>query len=133
MLTITKEFIFHAAHRLFSPSRSAEENLQIYGNCAKLHGHTYRLQVTLAGKTNETGMILHFDELKQIVRRELLDRYDHANLNDLPEYRHAVPTAENMVEHMFGVLDHALRSERFQLEQIRLYETPTAWATRNRE
>jgi len=133
MLTITKEFIFHAAHRLFSPTVSEAENLILYGNCAKLHGHTYRLQVTLAGKPDATGMILHFDELKRIVRGELLDRYDHAYLNDLDEYRQSVPTAENMVEHMFATLDKALQSEHYHLQQILLYETPTAWAAKRRE
>lgn len=132
MLTITKEFTFHAAHRLFSPALSEKENQATYGNCAKLHGHTYRLQVTLGGLPDTTGMILHFDELKRIVRGELLDRYDHAYLNELQEYQNTVPTAENMIEHMFLTLEPALCSERYHLEQLRLYETPTAWATRSR-
>jgi 6-pyruvoyltetrahydropterin/6-carboxytetrahydropterin synthase len=132
MLTITKEFSLHAAHRLHLPGRSAEENLRIYGNCARLHGHTYTLQVTLAGQPDETGMLLHFDHLKQVVRREILDRYDHADLSELAEYRDRPATAENMAEHIFTTLDRALTSDRYHLHQITVYETPTAWATRTR-
>ncbi len=132
MLTITKEFSFHAAHRLCLPGGTDEENRRIYGVCSTLHGHTYRLQVTLSGTPDETGMILHFDALKAIVRREVLDRYDHACLNDLPEY-HSVPvTAENMATRIFAVLDAALGAVGCCLQQVAVYETPTAWATCSR-
>lgn len=132
MLTITKEFSFHAAHRLRCSGFSEEENRRIYGNCANIHGHTYRLRVTLTGQPDETGMILHFDTLKAIVRREVLDRYDHADLTALDEYTHRPATAECMAEHIFAVLDAALRSDRYRLHEVAVYETPTAWATRTR-
>ncbi|UTF51272.1 6-carboxytetrahydropterin synthase [Desulfomicrobium sp. ZS1] len=132
MLTITKEFSFHAAHRLHLRDRSDAENLSIYGDCARLHGHTYRLQVCLAGRPDETGMILHFGELKNIVQREVLSRYDHADLNDLREYHDLPATAENMAEHIFTTLDRALVSDRFRLQQVTVFETPAAWATRSR-
>ncbi len=133
MLTITKEFSFHAAHQLRCPRFSSEENLRIYGNCARLHGHTYLLRITLAGQPDETGMILHFDTLKAIVRREILDRYDHADLCELDEYQNVPATAENMAEHIFVVLDRALTSDSYHLHQITVHETPTAWATRTRD
>ena len=132
MLTITKEFTLHAAHRLHLQGLSEEENLRIYGNCARVHGHTYRLQITLAGRPDKTGMILHFDRLKEIVRSEILDRYDHVDLSELPEYSDRPATAENMAEHIFTVLDKALVSDRYRLHQVTVYETPTAWATRSR-
>lgn len=133
MLTITKEFSFHAAHRLHLPGRSDAENHRIYGPCAKLHGHTYRLRVTLHGRPDETGMILHFDRLKKIVRREVLDRYDHADLTDLDEYRDRPATAENMAEHIFAVLDSSLVSDRYRLQRVDVFETDTAWASRSRD
>lgn len=133
MLTITKEFSFHAAHRLHSPQFSTEENFQIYGNCARRHGHTYLLRVTLAGLPDETGMILHFDTLKAFVRREILDRYDHADLCELDEYQDIPATAENMAAHIFSVLDRVLSSDRYHLQQVSVHETPTAWATRTRD
>lgn len=133
MLTITKEFSFHAAHRLRLRTLSEEENRAVYGDCAKLHGHTYRLQVTLEGSPDTTGMILHFSELKRIVQGEVLDRYDHADLSELPEYQDVPTTAENMAEHIFTGLDRALSSDRYRLRQVTVFETATAWATRTRE
>lgn len=132
MLTITKEFSFHAAHRLHLRDRSDAENMTIYGDCARLHGHTYRLQVCLAGRPDETGMILHFGKLKDLVQREVLSRYDHADLSDLPEYQNLPATAENMAEHIFTTLDRALISDRFRLARVTVFETETAWATRTR-
>lgn len=133
MLTITKEFSFHAAHRLHCAQFSHDENLRIYGDCARLHGHTYLLRVTLAGQPDETGMLLHFGELKALVQRAVLDRYDHANLCELDEYRDIPATAENMATHIFAVLDQVLTSERYQLHQVTVQETATAWATRTRD
>lgn len=132
MLTITKAFSFHAAHRLCLPGRSDAENHRIYGVCSTLHGHTYTLQVTLGGTPDESGMILHFDTLKALVRREVLDRYDHANLNELAEYHDVPVTAENMAMYIFRVLDEALAQHTCHLQQITVYETPTAWATCSR-
>ena len=83
MLTITKEFQFDAAHRLWSDHLSEEQNRQIHGKCSKLHGHTYRLQVTVSGTVRDDGMILNFTELKTFVQEKLLTRYDHAYLNEL--------------------------------------------------
>ena len=133
MLTITKEFSFHAAHRLHLPHLTEAENRAVYGPCSRLHGHTYRLRVTLEGRPDETGMILHFSELKGIVTDEVLSRYDHADLSELPEYLEVPATAENMAMHIFAVLDRALTSERCRLQQVTVFETPTAWATWTRD
>jgi 6-pyruvoyltetrahydropterin/6-carboxytetrahydropterin synthase len=133
MLTITKEFSFHAAHRLHLPHLAEEQNFAVYGNCSRLHGHTYLLRVTLAGQPDETGMILHFGELKRIVKERILNRYDHADLSELPEYLELPATAENMAMHIFGVLDQALASDRCRLQQVTVFETATAWATWTRE
>lgn len=133
MLTITKEFSFHAAHRLRLRTLSEEQNHAVYGDCARLHGHTYRLHVILEGRPDATGMILHFSELKRIVEDEVLGRYDHADLSELPEYQDVPATAENMAEHIFTVLDCALSSDRYRLRQVTVFETATAWATRTRE
>lgn len=129
MLTITKEFVFHAAHRLYSSSLSQEENSSIYGKCSKLHGHTYRLQVSVGGDLNEHGMIIDFHDLKEIVKETIIDRYEHSFLNDLEEYRERVPTVENMVHFIFSTLDDRLQKRQLSLTAVTLYETPTSWAT----
>ncbi len=133
MLSITKEFQFSAAHRLCSDTLSAEENRNTYGKCADLHGHTYRLQITISGPVKEDGMIINFCQLKQLVQEKILSRYDHAFLNDLDEYATLPTTAENMVAHIYRVLDGVLLQKDLVLQSVVLYETPTAWATITRE
>ena len=133
MLTITKEFLFDAAHKLWRHDVSPEENLKIYGNCAKLHGHTYRLQITIKGPVKEDGMILNFTELKAIVTGKVISRYDHSFLNDMEEYRDLPVTAENMAGYIFKVLDREMMSHGVILQSVVLYETPTSWATMTRE
>ncbi len=133
MLTITKEFQFDAAHRLWSDTLSEEQNHQTYGKCANLHGHTYRLQVTISGTVRADGMILNFTELKSFVQETLLARYDHAYLNELAEYSHTPITAENMVSHIYTVLNEKLSRKDVLLQSVILYETPTSWATITRE
>lgn len=133
MLTITKEFQFDAAHRLWSDHLSEEQNFKVYGKCSKLHGHTYRLQVSVSGTVRDDGMILNFTELKTFVQETLLSRYDHAYLNELEEYDNLPVTAETMVCHIYNVLDEELSPKDVLLQSVVLYETPTSWATMTRE
>ena len=128
MLTITKAFKFDAAHRLYLKDLTEEENREIYGKCSCFHGHTYRLQVTVSGKVQPTGMIINFTDLKQLVADRILSRYDHACLNELAEYSNLPTTAENMVLHIFDDLAACLEKEGIALTRVRLYETPDSWA-----
>ena len=129
MLTITKEFTFDAAHRLFQSSLSDDENFTLYGKCSKFHGHTYRLIVSITGTLKEDGMIINFTELKKIVSDTILSRYDHTNLNDLEEYQTMPPTAEAMCMHIFKELNSQLKQQDVSLTEITIYETPTSKAT----
>lgn len=129
MLTITKEFTFHAAHRLFHTTLDENENEQIFGKCSRLHGHTYRLQVSVSGPLNSNGMVIDFNDLKKIVEEEVIDRYEHTFLNDLDEYKDRVPTVENMLVHIFSVLQCRLEQVQLKLAMVTIYETPTSWAT----
>jgi 6-pyruvoyltetrahydropterin/6-carboxytetrahydropterin synthase len=129
MLTISKEFIFDAAHRLYREDLPFDKNREIFGKCCRFHGHTWRLHVTVCGQVDRHGLILHFADLKKIVTTTIIDRYDHANLNELAEFRYQLPTAENMVRHIFRQLEEPLRVHDVKLKVVTLYETPTAWAT----
>ena len=129
MLSITKEFRFDAAHKLMRHDLSEEENKALYGKCAAFHGHTYTLQVTVSGPLDESGMIINFTELKRLVKERIVDRYDHANLNDLEEYRDIPATAENMVLYIFKTLSGASEFDGLTLKEVRVYETPDSWAT----
>jgi len=83
-MLITKEFKFDAAHRL----------TKYHGACERMHGHTYKLQVTVAGDMQEDGMVLDFVILKKIVTERVLSKVDHHNLNDLFEN----PTSEVVIK-----------------------------------
>ena len=132
MLTITKEFLFDAAHKLERKDLSPEENQKLYGKCNQFHGHTYRLQASVPGPVGPDGMIMNFCALKKIVNETFINRYDHALLNEMEEFRDTPVTAENMVMHMFKVLEPLLEEKQVQLEAVTLYETPTSWAAMTR-
>lgn len=111
--SVTKEFTFDAAHLL----------TDYEGACANLHGHTYRLEVTVTGELRN-GMIIDFSVLKDVVKREILDKVDHRMLNDVLDFR---TTAENMAEWMMKAIQSALPG-RVYVTRIRLWETPTSYA-----
>ena len=129
MISITKEFTFDAAHRLFQQDLSLEENQKIFGKCCKIHGHTYRLCITVSGPIDNSGMIIHFSRLKEIVRELVIDKYDHTMLNEMVEYQNIPPTAEIMANHIFKILQQNFASQKISLCSVVLYETPTSWAT----
>ena len=120
MLTITREFSFDSAHRLHLKELSEEKNLEIFGKCSRFHGHTYRLQITVTGPVQSTGMIINFTDLKQVVTEKIISRYDHICLNDLEEYRDQPPTAENMVRHIFKKLEPCLKKRGLGLTRVQL-------------
>jgi len=129
MVTITKEFRFDAAHRLFLKDLTDQENLDLFGKCSKVHGHTYCLKVTISGKVGSNGMILNFTDLKQIVEDKIIARYDHSFLNELDEYKDLPTTAENMALYIFKELAPCLEEYRVTLARVQLHETPDSWAT----
>ena len=105
-MRVTRRFGFEAAHRL--PDHP--------GKCRELHGHSYRLVVTVERAVDErSGMVIDFGELKQIVRREVIDLVDHKCLNDLIDN----PTAELVVVWIWQRLSGALPG----LVEIELFET----------
>lgn len=119
MLTVTKRFTFEACH-----------HLPYYeGACHRLHGHSYKLNVTVTGdritdKDNpKCGMIIDFKDLKKIVNKEVVDRYDHTDLNTFFEN----PTAENMVVAMAHDIEHNL-PEGVKLVSVKLWETEDSYA-----
>ncbi len=123
-ITITRSYEFAAAHRLGSPALSGEENMRLFGKCTwpNYHGHNYVLEVSAQGAPDPlTGMVLRLEELDEAVKREVLDRYDHRNLNlDVEELAGKVTTSEVVVQAIFDRLKPVLPG----LSRVRLYETP---------
>jgi len=112
---ITKTFKFDAAHNL----------IKYHGKCERLHGHTYRLDVTVKGVPDEEGMIIDFTILKKLVKREVLAQLDHSYINDIISQ----PTAENIAIWVWERLAGLLSSQRYHLYEIKVYETQTSYVT----
>src|SRR5437764_8089886 len=92
---IACEFRFEASHQLRREDWSEAENDGVFGNCARLHGHSYRLVVTLRGPIDpETGMVMNFTQVKRLVRERVVSRLDHYHLNDVVG---GLTTAENLL------------------------------------
>jgi 6-pyruvoyltetrahydropterin/6-carboxytetrahydropterin synthase len=121
---LTRRYWLAASHRLHSPKLSQEQNRATYGKCNNPygHGHNYAVEVTVGGQIDPaTGMICDLGEVDGVVAREVLERFDHQNLNCLPEFRDVVPTSENLCKAIFQVLQPRLRAAH--LERVRLEET----------
>ncbi|MDF7813406.1 6-carboxytetrahydropterin synthase [Hymenobacter sp. YC55] len=99
-VTVCRKEHFNAAHRLHNPAWSDEQNQRVFGKCNNphYHGHNYELIVRLTGETNpETGYVYDMKRLSDLIKREILDTFDHRNLNlDTEEFRELNPTAENI-------------------------------------
>jgi len=121
---LTRRYTFSASHRLHSDTLSDAENRTIYGKCNNPHGHghNYALEVTVSGQVDpKTGMICNLVELDDAVRREIIERFDHENLNVRPEFAEIVPTTENLSEAIFQILKQTFKAAH--LEKVRLEET----------
>jgi 6-pyruvoyltetrahydropterin/6-carboxytetrahydropterin synthase len=121
---LTRRYWFAASHRLHSEQLSPEENRATYGKCNNPygHGHNYALEVTVSGAVEaSTGMVCNLADLDGLVTREILSRYEHANLNTLPEFSTRVPTTENLCTEIYEILQRGFRHAH--LEKVRLEET----------
>lgn len=117
---------FNAAHRLYNPAWDSITNDRIFGKCAlpNYHGHNYDLVVKVVGEPDpETGYVMDMKLLSDLVQREIVERFDHRNLNlDTIEFRDLNPTAENIAVVIYRLLRPHIDAD---LEmQVRLYETP---------
>ncbi|MBJ2174517.1 6-carboxytetrahydropterin synthase [Aureibaculum sp. A20] len=128
-VTVNRKAHFNAAHRLFKPDWSDEKNLEVFGLCSNpnYHGHNYDLTVAVTGKIDpDTGFVMDMKVLKDIIKIEIEDAFDHKNLNkEVAEFNDIDglnPTAENIVVVIWNKLrahinkDHEL--------SVTLYETP---------
>ena len=125
-VSIFRKEHFNAAHRLYRPDWTFEQNDAIFGKCNNphFHGHNYDLTVSVTGEIDpETGYVVDVKILKDFIKTEIEDAFDHKNLNlEVPEFKNLNPTAENIVIVIYDKLKAVLESN---LElQVTLYETP---------
>ena len=143
MLTITRKLEFDAGHRI--PDHASQ--------CRNLHGHRYRLEITLTGQViemegnAENGMIMDFSDVKLLAKQHLVDLWDHAFLvyekdstvrqflETLPDHKtvviHRIPTVENLAHTAFEILKPVYKDRYgtgLHLHKLVLYETPNCWA-----
>ncbi|HEY9687931.1 MAG TPA: 6-carboxytetrahydropterin synthase [Coleofasciculaceae cyanobacterium] len=125
-LFLTRKYDFPASHRLFNPAWSDEKNERFFRQCNNPngHGHNYELEVTVKGQPDpRLGMVVDIYELDQIVKRVVLDKVDHKNLNvDVDFMQGLIPTAENIVVAIWQELSPHIPAPA-TLSRLRLVET----------
>ncbi|MGA9473763.1 MAG: 6-carboxytetrahydropterin synthase [Terriglobales bacterium] len=121
---LTRRYMFSASHRLHSDTMTAAENQSVYGKCNNPygHGHNYNIEITVSGPVDrQTGMVCNLVDLDGFVQREILERFDHQNLNLLPEFADAVPTTENLCISIYEIMKRGFSAAH--LERVRIEET----------
>ena len=130
-VTVSRKAHFNAAHRLFRKDWSFEKNDEIFGKCnnPNFHGHNYDLIVSVTGEiSKETGYVIDMKVLKDIIKSEVEDAFDHKNLNvEVPEFKDLNPTAENISVVIYNKIKPKL-AKNLNLE-VTLYETPRNFVT----
>ena len=145
-MLLTRCYGFSAAHKLWNPDWDVSQNEKAFGDCARLHGHTYRLEVTVSGEANsETGMIIDLRELDALVNELILCHVDHRYLDEEVDFIQGQRSTVEILSKVFfdrlvsGFDEYKsaqlLRSphSRFaphsaQLHRVRLYESSDNWA-----
>ena len=119
---------FNAAHQLYHPGLSDDENRRLFGKCANLHGHNYVLEVVVAGQIDHaSGYVLDLKTLSDIISTRVIRDVDHRNLNtDVPWLSGLVPTTENLAQAFWERLRPELPAGL--LRSVRLWETDKNWA-----
>lgn len=123
---VTRRLHFSAAHRLFNPEFSDEQNFAVFGLCANpnWHGHNYELDVTVEGEIDPaTGYVFDLKKLRDLVEEVVIEDVDHRNLNlDVPWLEGVLPSTENLVVAIWNRLVDRLSGAR--LARLVLWETP---------
>jgi 6-pyruvoyltetrahydropterin/6-carboxytetrahydropterin synthase len=124
-VAVVRKEHFNAAHRLYNENWDNETNDRVFGKCnnPNFHGHNYELYVKLIGNVDpDTGYVYDLKVLSDLIKYEIIDRFDHKNLNlDVPEFHKLNPTAENIAVVIWNILRQKIDKE-IEL-RITLYET----------
>lgn len=124
-VTVCRKEHFNAAHRLYNPGWDNAKNDEVFGLCnnANFHGHNYNLIVKVTGEIDsDTGYVIDMKVLKDLIRKHVLLRFDHKNLNmDVEEFKALNPTAENIAVVIWNILRDKL-NKKYKLS-VTLFET----------
>lgn len=130
-MLITRRIEFSASHVCRRPDLSEEENRALYGPAANPHGHGHNfvVEVTLEGEPDpDNGMVYDLRRLKEILRSEIVDPFDHRFLNlEVPPFDRVVPTTENLAVEIWRRVVRHFAAGSSRLRAVRLYETEDLW------
>jgi len=122
---ITRRERFNAAHKLYNPKWTEQENEDFFGKCSNkyYHGHNFELFVTIKGIANpETGMVMDLKQLKSMIKNEIVEKIDHRNLNEDVEFmKEILPSIENIIVEIWNILESKIHNGK--LHYIKLVET----------
>lgn len=119
MYTISKEVSFSAAHSL--------RNYQ--GKCENIHGHNWKVRATVkSNQLNDLGMVADFREIKKILQ-EIVDRFDHQNINEVPPFDQINPSSENLARFIFEESSKRINNEHLKASQVKVWEAETSCAS----
>lgn len=129
MVYLTRREHFNAAHKLYNPKWSKEENEKVFGKCANhnWHGHNFEIFVTVKGMPDpDTGFIMNAKELSKIIQKEVCEKLDHKNLNlDVDFMTDKLASSENLVLEIWKILSDKIKT--CKLHSIKLYETENVY------
>ncbi|MFM7299627.1 MAG: 6-pyruvoyl trahydropterin synthase family protein [Crocinitomicaceae bacterium] len=124
-MKVCRRATFNSAHRLYRKDWTDDKNKAVFGKCSNenFHGHNYTLEVWITGNVNqETGYLIDLKIVKDLIKEEISDRFDHKNLNlDCAEFKDLNPTAENIAIVCWNLLRSKLSSEYGLV--VKLWET----------
>jgi 6-pyruvoyltetrahydropterin/6-carboxytetrahydropterin synthase len=127
MVFITRKERFNAAHRLFRPEYSDEQNLKVFGKCSNpnWHGHNYTLLVTVKGEVNkETGFVANLKELSRIINEKVILQLDHRNINlEVAFMNGKLASTENLAISIWQELEGEIAGLGAALHCVRVEET----------
>lgn len=127
---VSRKEHFNAAHKLYNPTWTKEKNMEVFGPCANdnWHGHNFDLIVTVKGEPDpETGFVVDLKRLSTLIRKEVIDKLDHKNINlDVDFMQGKLASCENLIVEIWKILESKLPliTNSGKLHRIRLYETP---------
>ena len=127
MIYLTRRERFSAAHRMFKPEWSDEQNMEVFGKCSNpnWHGHNYILFVTVKGEPDaENGFVINMNTLKKIIHDKIIVKVDHKNLNiDVDFMKGLIATTENLAIAIWDELSGPIRKTGAILHCVRIEET----------